>query len=192
MKLLIILITFLFSNNNLEKAVLTTEGVNTITVKGSSTLHDWQMTSTELIAKSEILIDGEDVQILNFSGVLDAKSLKSDHEQMDKNAYKTLNTDKFPTIAFDFKRIESKDPQTGNVSAVFSVTIAGVTKELLVNALVNPVGEDGVTITGTQNLKMSDFGIKPPSFMLGALKVGDDLVVEFLLNLKVTKREMAG
>jgi polyisoprenoid-binding protein YceI len=193
MKLLLILITFLFSSSKLEKATLVTEGENIISVKGTSTMHDWTMTSTELKAQTEILIDAEkDIQIMSFSGVLDATSLKSGHGTMDKNAYKTLKTNEFPTISFDIKRLESKDPETGNVQAVFSVTIAGVTKELTVKALVNPVGEDGVTISGTHNLKMTDFGIKPPSFMLGALKVGDDLVVEFTLNLKVSQREIAG
>ncbi|NCP83736.1 MAG: YceI family protein [Bacteroidetes bacterium] len=192
MKLLLILITFLFSTNKLERAILVTDGVNTITVKGTSTMHDWAMTSTDIKAESEILINGNDVQIMNFSGILDANSLKSGHKTMDKNAYKTLKTNDFPTISFDFKRLESKDPETATVKAIFSVTIAGVTKELSVNALVNPIGEDGVTINGTHNLKMSDFGIKPPSFMLGALKVGDDLVVEFTLNLKVSQREIAG
>jgi hypothetical protein len=46
--------------------------------------------------------------------------------------------------------------------------------------VVNP--DKTITITGAQKIKMSEFGVKPPTFMLGALKVGDVVTVEY--NLK--------
>jgi hypothetical protein len=36
--------------------------------------------------------------------------------------------------------------------------------------------------TGEQAIQMTDFGIEPPSFMFGRLKVGNDIKVKF--NLK--------
>ena len=37
-------------------------------------------------------------------------------------------------------------------------------------------------ITGELPLLMTDFGIKPPSFMFGALKVGNEVKVKFTLK----------
>jgi hypothetical protein len=44
------------------------------------------------------------------------------------------------------------------------------------------LSEGKVTAEGEQTLLMTDFGIKPPSFMLGTLKVGNEVKVKF--NLK--------
>jgi polyisoprenoid-binding protein YceI len=76
-------------------------------------------------------------------------------------------------------------PQANNqylVKAIGSLTISGVTKPvtLVVNGVVNP--DKTITITSSQKIKMSEFRVKPPSFMLGALKVGDHVTVEY--NLK--------
>jgi len=42
--------------------------------------------------------------------------------------------------------------------------------------------DGSATATGTQDVLMTDFGIKPPSFMLGTLKTGNKVVVSFKLN----------
>ena len=149
-------------------------------------MHAWEMTSTEIVASGEMNFNESEINIESFKGVLHATSLKSKSAQMDKNAYKTLNTTKHEFIEFEFKQIQAQNQQEGTVSAMFSVTIAGVTKDLLVQATVQPNDSGLMAISGTHAFKMSDFGIKPPSFMLGALKVGDDLEIDFKLNVKVS------
>jgi len=44
-------------------------------------------------------------------------------------------------------------------------------------------GSDGKAIAqGEKTLLLTDFGIKPPSFMFGSLKVGNEIKVKFTLK----------
>jgi hypothetical protein len=46
------------------------------------------------------------------------------------------------------------------------------------------VAENGtVTLKGTKLLKMTDYGVKPPSLMFGTMKVADAVTVSFDLVL---------
>ena len=40
-----------------------------------------------------------------------------------------------------------------------------------------------IEIKGTKKILMSNHGIKPPSFMLGALKVGDEVTLDIYVVL---------
>ncbi|MNL78729.1 hypothetical protein D3C87_2051920 [compost metagenome] len=42
----------------------------------------------------------------------------------------------------------------------------------------------GVLIKGKKEIKMSDYGVKPPTILLEFLKTGDDIIIEFELNYK--------
>lgn len=158
-----------------------------IKVAGTSNLHDWKMKaqSTSVSAKFDLKPGTNqltDISALSFS--MPVKGLKSDENLMDTRAYSTLKADKHDKITFNMSSAVIT-PQANNqylVKATGNLTISGVTKPvtLVANGIVN--ADKTITITGAQKIKMSEFGVKPPTFMLGALKVGDQVTVEY--NLK--------
>lgn len=158
-----------------------------IKVSGTSNLHDWNMKaqSTTVSAKFDLKPGTnqlQDISALSFT--MPVKGLKSDENLMNTRAYTTLKADKHEKIAFQMSSAVVT-PQANNqylVKATGNLTISGVTKPvtLVANGVVN--ADKTITITGAQKIKMSEFGVKPPSFMLGALKVGDQVTVEY--NLK--------
>ena len=62
----------------------------TISLTGTSTLHDWEMKAGQGKSEGEFTIDANNkitaISKLNFT--LPAKSLKSEHTMMDNNTYK--------------------------------------------------------------------------------------------------------
>ena len=47
------------------------------------------------------------------------------------------------------------------------------------------LNKDGtVTCTGSYTLKMTDYDVKPPTFMLGAMKTGDSITLNFTMVYK--------
>jgi polyisoprenoid-binding protein YceI len=62
--------------------------------------------------------------------------------------------------------------------------ISGVTKDIVLYADAVQNSDQTVSCTGTAKLKMSDYGISPPTFMLGALKVKDDVTINYNLKFK--------
>lgn len=77
---------------------------------------------------------------------------------------------------------EISDLTKDSITVKGDLTIAGVTKPAEITAGYTFSGNT-LTITGSHQLLMSNFGIKPPTAMMGSLKTGDEVTVEFDLNL---------
>ncbi|MVT12276.1 YceI family protein [Chitinophaga tropicalis] len=155
-----------------------------ITVDGTSTLHDWKMESSQGQSTATFTLDAAGhlsaLTALQFS--VNAESLKSEKSGLDKNAYKSLQTNKYKTITYQLT--SATVTPAGAVKCLGKMTIAGVTldADLVATAKVN--ADKSITVKGSKKLSMKSFRIDPPSFMMGAVKTGNDVTVSFDLTLK--------
>jgi polyisoprenoid-binding protein YceI len=161
-----------------------------ITLAGTSTLHDWTMKANQANSEAVFQIGSNDKisDLTGLSFVLPAKSLKSEHTIMDNNTYKALDVDKNPNISFVLTSadVTPVDATTYNIKAKGRLTIAGTTKEtdLAATGKYNPADKT-LQVTGAKKFKMTDYGVKPPTVMFGSIKTGDDITVSY--NLKFVK-----
>lgn len=160
-----------------------------IKVKGSSNLHDWTMEAKSGSIEANLNLGSNvsylaGIQSLTFS--LPVKNLKStEGSTMDNRAYDALKADKNPNITFSLLTATPVNP-SGNKSqykVTGNLTIGGTTKPIEMLATSTKNADGSVIITGTQNLKFTQFGLKPPSFMFGALKVTDNLTIDYTVRL---------
>jgi polyisoprenoid-binding protein YceI len=163
---------------------------NVVKVSGKSNVHDWTMIAQNPVSDADFgpLVGSDNVPksltSLNFS--VNAKGLKSEHSSMDTRTYKVIKADAYPKITFKSSSAVITPVSKGkfSVKVTGSLSIAGVSKTvtLQANGVVN--ADQGITCNGTQKLKLTDYNIQPPSFMLGAMKVGDELSIAYNLNFK--------
>jgi polyisoprenoid-binding protein YceI len=160
-------------------------GSPSITLYGTSTLHSWTMSSHSFTATGEFTVSADNQLSALNSLTLDlpVHNLKSESSSMDGNAYDAIHADKYKDIAF---RLTSANimPSGGNkyaITAHGNLTIAGVTKPITLeaNGVLNP--HQSLSISGTVSFTLSEFNIERPSFMLGAMKVGDALKLNYSL-----------
>jgi len=160
-----------------------------ITIKGTSTLHDWQMASQEGKCDATLVMTGEKLTgISNLSFVLAAESLKSGTSGLDKNGYKALETKKYPSISFYMTTgtITAVDATTYQFKGQGNLTISGNTHLTdLVATLKYNAADKSFACSGTKVIKMTDWKVTPPTFMFGTIKTGDQITIGF--NLKITK-----
>jgi len=158
-----------------------------VSVTGTSTLHDWEMKSSKGNFDATIAVANDKVSFTGLSFSLPAESLKSGHNGMDKNTYKALNTSKNPTINFVLVSANVTPAGTNiyHVKGIGKLTIAGTTLQTDVVATLkyNPA-DKSFTCTGTKSFKMSEYGVKPPTVMMGAIKTGDAISITYNLNIK--------
>lgn len=162
-----------------------TEGTQ-VKVSGTSNLHDWTMLSKSFTCDAQFLLKGgvlQDISTLNFS--LPVTNLKSKEDLMDTRAYKTLKAEQFSKITFKLLH-GTVVPQLKMINAVGNLTIAGVTNKITLQTTYVINADETITCKGTKLVKMSDFKIKAPSFMLGALKTGNEVSIDLLLKFKQT------
>lgn len=159
-----------------------------LVVSGTSTLHDWTMKSVKADCSALFLLNPSGnitgVQTMTFS--TPAIGLKSEHTGMDNNAYKALKTDKNPTITYTLTSATVAPGANGaaTVKCSGNLSIAGTTKEEEIVATCKPNPDNTITVTGTRKISMQEFSIAPPTFMLGAVKTGNDVVITFTMLLK--------
>jgi polyisoprenoid-binding protein YceI len=105
---------------------------------------------------------------------------------MDNRTYKTIKADQYPSITYKLTSatVSAISPKSYLVKAKGELTIAGVTQPINVSVNATLNADNTITCTGTENIKLTDYGIKPPSFMLGAMKVYNDLAIQFTLIYK--------
>ena len=154
-----------------------------VKVTGTSTLHDWEEVAEQRNGSMAIDQSGELPSISSLSFTIEAESLKSGHDGMDKNTYKALSTNKYKEIVFKMGEVKSISPvvSTTNkykVVASGNLTIAGKTNKVDLPFTLT-VHDGKAILEGTKPLKMTDFGIEPPKALLGTIKTGDDIEVHY-------------
>jgi hypothetical protein len=158
-----------------------------LVVSGTSTLHNWDMKSENGECKASFAFGGATITALsamNFSTA--AVALKSDHTTMDDNAYKALKTGKNPAISYVMtSAVVAPGPGgTYTVTCQGKLSIAGATRDQELVATIKPNADNTLAVTGTRVISMKDFNMQPPTFMMGAIKTGNDITLAFNLTLK--------
>ena len=155
-----------------------------ITVEGTSNLHDWTMNASKFSCDGKLMVaNGQLKDIAALTFVLPVKNLKSKESLMDTRAYKALNEESFDKMIFRLSDATVVDAQK-LVKVTGNLTIAGVTKLVTLQSNYMISGDESITFKASKIIKMSDFKVKAPSFMMGALKTGDDLTINIVLKLK--------
>jgi polyisoprenoid-binding protein YceI len=161
-----------------------------VTVEGTSTMHAYHCTTNKIMAYVDVdpgyTKDLTKIAkpIVSVKVNIVVNTLKCGNGTMDKNLYSTLNADKNPIISYTLSGYDILNGLSSSFAANTKGTLKISGTEKLVDMKVNAsrLAEGKVTAEGEQSLLMTDFGIKPPSFMLGTLKVGNEVKVKF--NLK--------
>lgn len=157
-----------------------------VKVYGTSNVHDWIMTSTGIESQGVFKFNSKDelVGLSGFSFTVQAKSLKSGKSSMDDRTYKSIRANEFPKIAYQLKTavINPLGSNKFQLQTTGNLTIAGATQVVAMNVIATINPDQSITCTGSEKLKLTDYKIDPPSFMLGAMKVGNDLTIKFELN----------
>jgi len=126
-------------------------------------------------SSAELTIDARSIDIVQAVGGVKSLSDK-DRRDIGKNIdEKVLQTGKYPELKFTSTSVSGSEP---NFSVAGNMTIAGSTRPVNVNLTVN-----GNTVTATAKISQKDFGIKPFSAMMGAIKLRDDVDFELTTEL---------
>jgi hypothetical protein len=170
---------------------------STLWLEGTSTIHDYESrTSTPGLAlfRDAAQADPADAaalrQWLQGGGLqgleltVPLKTMRSGKEALDKNMLKALKATEHPDIRFVMSgsRFGTARGDTLSVTAEGTLSVAGQQRPATVAGYLVPA-EQGMWLVGDHPMKMSEFGVKPPTMMLGTLKVRDPVVVRFKLLL---------
>lgn len=143
-------------------------------VDGTSNKSDWTVQATEM--EGTATIDGTSLTPSAVRMTVPSATIKSERSTiMDRLMHGALKVDEHPTITYELTNASSDGSMlttTGNL------TIAGVTQPIEMEVTLEET-PNGLRYAGSVPIKMSDFNIKPPVAMFGALRTGDEVTVGF-------------
>ena len=163
-----------------------------VTIEGTSSMHAFHCKTNKIMAyvdvdpgyTKDLTKIARPIASVKVNIVI--RTLTCGNGQMDKNLYSTLNADANPIIKYTMSGYDilagTASPAAFSAKTSGTLTISGKEKAFDMKINAARLSDGNATAEGEHALLMSDFGIKPPSFMFGTLKVGDEIKVRF--NLK--------
>ncbi len=116
-----------------------------------------------------------------------SKSLDCDNnnKKMNEHMLKAIKAEENPSIEFRLQSYELAHEGDG-ANAVLNGTLklGGVEKPVTINAATKSAAGGVLHVTGSYELRMTEYGLKPPKLMMGAFKVNDPVKVNFDLLLQ--------
>src|ERR1700751_814340 len=155
-----------------------------VTIDGTSNLHSWNEKVEQVSGKGLINWNaGKGFTLQSFNIVMEVNSIKSDEgATMNNKTYKALKSDQYPQISFSLLEPVAAIPLLANgysTAAKGKITIAGVTKSVNMPIKISEDVNKKISIEGIQVVKMTDYGVDPPTALFGMLKTGDAITISF-------------
>lgn len=173
-------------------------------LEGTSTLHPYASTATRLAGAGEL--EAPDVssaagkalwfeRVKSFELTVPVRGLESGKSRLDENMREALKAGEHPDIVFELTGYGLEPAREGEKEGLVRIegrlSVAGKDRRLEMRPALEAAGVR-VRVRGSQKLLMTDFGIKPPSMFLGALKTDDRVVVHYDLTLEPEEGVGAG
>jgi hypothetical protein len=160
-------------------------------VSGTSTLHSWKSAITKVRVRGSLKKNGSTLSSVNnvvvkipVSGIISTEG-----KSMDKKTYQAFKSDKNPLITYSFNtaQVQVSAAHVITIEASGTMSMAGTTlpEDLTATGKVLPNGDLEFVIT--KQLKMTSFNMKPPTALLGTIKSGDLITLDFDMILTSVK-----
>jgi len=162
-----------------------------VKIDGTSTVHDWTMQSKLVPGYLEFeqgfqLDPALKPGSVKAQGVvtMPVRQFHGNWEGMDKVMYETMKTPPNTNIVYRLTELVlTKVPTTADGAYEFQtkgeLAIAGVTNVISMPVRMERMEGNKIKTTGTTDLKMTAFGMKPPSPTFLPIKTGDDVKITF-------------
>lgn len=172
--------------------IATLQPASRLWVTGTSTVRDFSCQAKVVDASAETtspqtardIMAGQKA-VLNLDVKIRPENMDCANNTMNEHMRKALKADANPVIEFKLASYEmfgGGDKITGRLNG--TLKLGGVEKQITLDAVGNATPEGALHVTGAYPLLMTDYGLKAPSLMMGAMKVNPKVKVNFDLLLK--------
>jgi polyisoprenoid-binding protein YceI len=156
---------------------------SSLTIVGTSNVHAWHAVTTTMTSSIQIAAPADaSSKVEAVTLTIPVTTLKSGKGGLDKNMYKAMNAGTHPTVSYRMTSFRSA-PENGAYAATVGgiLTVNGVEKEVVLNAVLSGDSKE-LKAVGSTKFRMTEFGIKPVTALMGAIRTGDEVTIKFELT----------
>jgi polyisoprenoid-binding protein YceI len=161
-----------------------------VRVEGTSTVRDWgcdakQVDGVVTAERAILPLDQIEGAVETVEIVIPVAQLDCRNGTMNDHMRKALKAQDNPELRYRLTtyRVETAEG-TVNVALEGELLMAGATRPVQFPATLTRTEDGNVRVQGSAQLKMTEWGMKPPSLMLGTMKVGATVTVKFDVVLR--------
>ena len=166
-------------------------GLSKLTINGNSSVHKWKV-ETKVIGGflnvDSAALGKTGTTKANGTVIVPVRQLKSGKKRMDEVMHAAMNEPKHKLIKFTITSLEVKTVKADVSTCAGSgaIEVNGIKKPLAFDVTI--ANKDGqMTVSGLVPIKMTDFGITPPSPKLPTGSIQTDSEVEISFDWVVAK-----
>ncbi len=172
----------------------TIEKESHLSIRGTTNVNSFECFSTQSFSEQTVRlsVDG----MTNRVDFRDAKlrirvdALDCDNSKMNADLCDALDAEDFPYIEIQMHEASLSTGSIGTTGSDIvvkaSLTIAGQARKVYIKAKAVQIAENKFRFQAVHWIKMTDFGVDPPTALLGLIKVRDDIAIHFDLVARVT------
>jgi polyisoprenoid-binding protein YceI len=155
-----------------------------VSIKGTSSLHDWEEKVLQFDCDVQLQTQGDKLIKIDVGKFkCNVKSIESGNSLMDSKTHNALKAETNPELKFVLKSVDKLAIVSGQYSCIImgDINIAGVTKSIsfpITGAFLN----NTFKVKGSTLINMPDFGVVPPTALMGTLKTGKEITIQFSLS----------
>jgi polyisoprenoid-binding protein YceI len=185
--LFLVPVAFLVSADRPEKDAYILSRNYEVTIDGTSNLRDWQEKVGDVTGDMRAVVNEDGSVDLNSIRIrMKVLSIKSDMGRvMDNKTYEALKAVAYPEILFTvsvpMRLVQVRDCQTA-IQVKGELALAGICKPVTMLVKTFEIRQGNLSFEGSQCIKISDYGVKPPSALFGAMRAGPEITIRFNTN----------
>ena len=185
-----------------------------LVMQGSSNVTDWRCRGTSLDAQMEVAASIEKINAVidriedgniavwmanpaegrfpapTFEMQIPISTLRCGNRGIERDMSRALKADQYPNIEFRFRELRGEiehdlDRNVYQARIAGEIALAGSTRQVEILVTAQRVDRERFRLQASLPLRMTDFGIAPPTVLFGVVKVKNELYVRFDLMLQV-------
>lgn len=166
---------------------------STLSIQGTTNINTFECVSRQSFGQQAITVTTDpttrsltfDRAILN----LRVKELNCDNNKIDADLCDALKADQFPNITIELHDARlakgSLDDDWSDIIITASLKITNQKRRIELRAKGKMLSDGRFRFMAAKALKMTDYGVDPPTALFGLIKVRDEITINFNLITRV-------
>ena len=188
---LFILSNFYFSSARKEIVTLSFTPKSTLIIKGKSNVNKFACDYNTYVLSDSLKVNfkkhANSIVFENTQLLLKKAEFDCGGKGINRDFHKLLQTNEFPNIKMNLKKVDLSNNDHNIVNAVISFTICDITNNFTVPISFTQQ-HNKMIFKGNISISINDFQLVTPTKVLGLIKVDDTIVVDINLESIVNKK----
>lgn len=157
-----------------------------LVIGGATNVNDFHCDAEISVGEDKICETVLSFGKVSWSGIIRVSACDFDcaNKIMTNDFQNTILADHYPFIIMEFIDLFEKDKMGSVLKGQAVVTLAGTARKIDISCRKEEMEDGTMKLTGSQTFLFTGFGLEPPRKFFGAIKVNNEVTVDFKILMK--------